>query len=46
LQGENLDLTLTGFSMDKIGDMLGETAADGIEDAPSRSMSGYHRARP
>jgi ParB-like chromosome segregation protein Spo0J len=34
LQGEGFDLTLTGFSMDEIGDMLGETAADGIEDAP------------
>jgi ParB-like chromosome segregation protein Spo0J len=34
LQGEGFDLTLTGFSMDEIGELLGETAADGIEDAP------------
>ena len=34
LQGEGFDLTLTGFSMDEIGGLLGETAADGIEDAP------------
>ena len=34
LQGEGFDLTLTGFSMDEIGGLLGETASDGIEDAP------------
>jgi hypothetical protein len=34
LQGEGFDLTLTGFSMDEIGELLDETAADGIEAAP------------
>jgi ParB-like chromosome segregation protein Spo0J len=34
LQGEGFDLTLTGFSMDEIGELLDETAGDGIEAAP------------
>ena len=34
LQGEGFDLTLTGFSMGEIGELLGETGGDGIEDAP------------
>jgi hypothetical protein len=34
LKALDFDLTLTGFSMDEIGGLLGETAADGIEDAP------------
>ena len=33
LQGEGFDLTLTGFSMDEIGELLDETD-DGIEAAP------------
>jgi ParB-like chromosome segregation protein Spo0J len=33
LQGEGFDLTLTGFSMDEIGELLDETE-DGIEAAP------------
>jgi hypothetical protein len=34
LQGEGFDLTLTGFSLDEIGELLDETGGDGIEDAP------------
>ena len=34
LQGEGFDLTLTGFSMDEIGELLDATEGDDIEDAP------------